>query len=694
MKNLQPYKYILRYLIDPAFHADDRIDELVDFCQASRIGEVMLFITAEELSAGHPTRAEWEAYAELGKSLSRRLGEVGVDLSLNPWSTLYHDPRGRILREGQSFQCMVGESGYTSPLNACPLCPAWQQWLSESFAYLAREIKPVAIWVEDDWRLHNHGPQLGWGGCFCSLHLQRLAKSVGAPEESVTRETVLQHVLAPGSPHPWRAKWLEISRDSMLEPARKLRHAIAEACPSTRIGLMSSAPDTHSVEDRDWHALQDAFGTTPAFLTRPNMPPYSEATPLTATPSNTRHTLANLKRPIEVYPELECAPRNGPYSKSAAYCVWQCYHAASLGSQGITINHYDMMGNGIALDPKLGEALSQHKDRLDALTALQIDDQNAQGLQVLFSPRVARFRHHERASGLFGLINSSLSWCQASYILGIAHGLVDDVPSNHAADGAAPMAVSDQTLRAFDDDAIRRLLSGPVLLDAVSVEILLQRGFGDMIGVASASWQMLDEVGYSYEQIREDDSAVYGLCSPRMTAQTCSTRLLAMQVTDVSEVRTDIRRADHTRCFPGMVVHRNAQGGRVAMIAYPFDGGYQTDVSFYTVFRRRLLQRLLFEFSPKANLMTCDSHPMHVYRVPTSNGLLMALFNPNYDPVQHPVLSVPTGQLDSLLMYHLDAKGQWRTVSCQVVEHGDRDDYIVPFTLHALEACFLLAKKV
>ncbi len=40
---MNPYRYILRYYIDPGFHEDDRIIELVHFCHSSGIQEVMLF---------------------------------------------------------------------------------------------------------------------------------------------------------------------------------------------------------------------------------------------------------------------------------------------------------------------------------------------------------------------------------------------------------------------------------------------------------------------------------------------------------------------------------------------------------------------------------------------------------------------------------------------------------------------------
>jgi len=188
------FRYILRYKIDPLFHAADRIDELLRFCDESRTEEVMLFFCAEELTTGHPTLAELKPYVEMGKRLKHGLDKQGIALSLNPWTTTYHLSRGRSLKPGQNFRVMVHENGLVSQITACPLCENWQTHICETFSYLVRELQPTVFWVEDDWRLHNHEPDGGWGGCFCDVHLERFAKAVGQP---VTREELLTNILAP-----------------------------------------------------------------------------------------------------------------------------------------------------------------------------------------------------------------------------------------------------------------------------------------------------------------------------------------------------------------------------------------------------------------------------------------------------------------------------------------------------------------
>ena len=55
---MNDFRYILRYYIDPGYCENERIAELVDFCQNSCIKEVMLFFNPEEVNNGHITLEE------------------------------------------------------------------------------------------------------------------------------------------------------------------------------------------------------------------------------------------------------------------------------------------------------------------------------------------------------------------------------------------------------------------------------------------------------------------------------------------------------------------------------------------------------------------------------------------------------------------------------------------------------------
>lgn len=643
------YRYILRYLIDPFFDPEARLKELVAFCQSARIEEVMLFVTAEELSAGHPTSEELDHYIELGRAARHQLSQEGIALSLNPWSTIYHSARGRRLRGSQSFRLMVGENGVMSQISPCPLDHSWQQYLSDSFARLAGEIKPTALWIEDDWRLRNHDAALGWGGCFCEDHLARFSSKVG---QSVTREELLEAILQPGSPHPWRSLWLDLSGETLLQPLRRVSEAIRTASPGTRVALMSGSPDAHAAEGRDWRLFQEAVGYAPTFLGRPTMKPYTQMNALETQPGMTRLAFANYEGEIEIYPELENSPRCGIYSKSQAYSRWQILNAAVMGSAGITINHYDMLGNGISLDEDYGRGLEELKPILNALKELGLDDRQADGVRILFHPHISRVRQTESATkGMVALSQNSAAWGDTCFILGIAHHY-----SKEAGESPAPTLVNQQTLRAFSDEEILRLLSGALILDAESVEILLERGFGELLGIGAQGRKTLAQAAYSYEQI-EAERFGGPLRRPRMTAQRCSTWLLPLEPQAGAEILTGIYGPDHRRLWTASTLFRNSRGGRIVCLTYPIQGASQFFMAFFNVYRKAFLQRLLFEMSPSAYLACVANHPLQAYR---TSGNFLAALNPTDDRVGHVDWLINRNDFVNGSWEHLERDGSWR----------------------------------
>ena len=679
------YRYILRYLIDPRFEAEARIEELVHFCVKSRVEEVMLFLAAEELSAGYPLEQELSDFITLAQNLKRRLTSEGIALSLNPWATLYHSPRGRVLREGQNFRLMVGESGQQSLISPCPLCPQWQEYLASTFARMVGEIEPVALWIEDDWRLINHGSILGWGGCFCDEHLRRFSELA---DRSVSREELQAAIFRVGPVHPYRKIWLDLSRDSLLEPLRKVVSRMRDVSPSVQIGLMSGNPDLHAAEGRDWHLLQEVTANGSPFIGRPSMKPYTQHHALATPPSLTRLTISHLHGKIEIYPELENSPRCGAYSKSRAYSAWQIFHSALIGSAGITINHYDMLGNGISLDPHFGEMLTELKPRLNRLRELEIDDRVSGGVRILFSPEIAYHRRLSTSNGrMAGLSQPTTLWADTCAILGISYRF-----DSTAGDQRELYLLNQQTLRCFSNEAIRDLLSCAVVLDAESAAILLERGFGELIGLHGVQTRRLDEAGYAYEQIVAERFCPRGESPalPRMSAQRCSPTLAEFAPVDGAEILTEVFTADHQRLWPGAVLFRNPLGGRILSITYPLNGEGQFFMGFFNVYRRDLLQLVFAEMAPNSAFTAVANVPMHTYSAPVKDGILLAALNPTDDDTDEVIWRMPDQDFSQGNWQVLSTAGNWLPIT--VTPHKESATTLLlefPVKVKALDGVFL-----
>ena len=149
---------------------------------------------------------------------------------------------------------------------------------------------------------------------------------------------------------PTARSWLDVSRETMLSAARAIGQAVRQASATARVGLMSSVPHVHAAEGRDWHALASRAGGRPA-ARGPHPPAGLSGTgpPARYLAGLNRVALLNrafLPTETEVYPELENFPYS-LFSKSRRFTRFQLLSALVLNLAGITIDLYDLNGNGI-----------------------------------------------------------------------------------------------------------------------------------------------------------------------------------------------------------------------------------------------------------------------------------------------------------------------------------------------------------
>ena len=181
----QSYCYSFRFCCDPGFNDRREIASLRRFVREAQIDDVAVFCNVEELNTGHMTEEEQETiWLRLLCDVQAALAPEGVQLSVNHWHSLMHADLGKTLPQSQPFRRMVDMDGREADLCVCPMCERWQTYFAGLYARYA-SLSPHILWVEDDFRLHNHDP-LRWGGCFCPAHMREYARRAGKPE--LTRE--------------------------------------------------------------------------------------------------------------------------------------------------------------------------------------------------------------------------------------------------------------------------------------------------------------------------------------------------------------------------------------------------------------------------------------------------------------------------------------------------------------------------
>ncbi len=171
------FKYIFRFCCDPGFNDVPETRALLRLVEEAGIDDVCVFANVQELNTGHMTPEEQGVWLDLMAELAARLKKKGVTLSVNHWHTVMHADLGKKLPAHQPFRLMVDPRGNRASLCVCPLCENWQKHLSRIFARYAG-LDASILWVEDDFRLHNHDPLL-WGGCFCEEHMRIYSQKAG-----------------------------------------------------------------------------------------------------------------------------------------------------------------------------------------------------------------------------------------------------------------------------------------------------------------------------------------------------------------------------------------------------------------------------------------------------------------------------------------------------------------------------------
>ncbi len=548
-------RYHLRFQILPSPRVESDARDLVAFCRSHHVEEVALFVAAEEWNNGLLSKAEEDRWFRAIRTARKVIDGAGIAVSLNPWATSLHSGRGRTFPKGRRFAPMVSPAGEVSKACASFADPAFQAYLCRLYGRFAR-LGFRVIWIEDDFRFHNHSP-LTWGGGFEPLVLARFSRKLG---RAATREEVVAALLKPGTPHPWRAVWQSVWRDIHLELAAGLAAAVGKASGGrTKLGLMTSDPRVHSFEGRDWHALFKALSINGQVAHRPHYAGYSEGPGHQKTWSIQMLDLQKQFRPAgcEVAPEVENFPFTR-WSKSDTQTWAEMALCQFHGSDALLLDVFPFSGNRASTEPEIGVLLDASRPALAWIAERFAPGLESQGVGVPYKmDAAARARLPKGASSLWNYSVAS-PFEAGRYLLQYGIPMTSRLsPVN---------AVFGPLMWTFTDAEIDTLLRGGLLLDGESASILQQRGFGALTGVSVDAIAGREESPYSIEQVisrrtgAEPGFYMNANVVPRMA------RLAASRG---AVVWTRILQPDGRAFGPGWVVYENRLGGRVATCAAP-----------------------------------------------------------------------------------------------------------------------------
>ena len=503
--------YTLRYMLDPRANTPTKDEKLIEFVKKGKIDDVAFFINGEELNHSHLTKAETQLWLDAIKPLQKKLSEIGVTTSLNPWTTIMHSDRGYQVNPEIGFNTFVDLDGNKAQDMACPADPTWRKYLANTYAQYA-SIHPRRLWLEDDFRHYNHSPLKLM--CFCDYHMQLYNEKLGKKE---TRAEFVKKMLQPGKPTKERQVYLDQARQEMIETEHIIEQAVHKVSPETDLAQMTSYPDWHALEGRDWDNLFKAqAGEGHPKVARPHLPAYNEVAPLQYGryfEEYTRITAAFLGENAELYPELE-SYMYSPLVKSNAFTAFQIITSALIGSQGILLNLFDMMGNGINDSWHYAEMLAQIKPFVNQLLENRLPIDHLRGIKVLVDQDSSYYLQTKTGKNVEELLPHEKNWASLLGAFGFATTILPISKKTSLKNEV--VAISGQLLRNLTNAQVTELVKNNfVLLDGESVQVLLDRKLGNLLHIEKAEWHPVRSNYQVFEQA--DGQTVDGVESPRIT---------------------------------------------------------------------------------------------------------------------------------------------------------------------------------
>lgn len=650
----------------PEWCFEELASELVEEAVKSRINEVIIKVDVEEFSHGHPDPEWLRGYCVRLKDLRDQLRKYGICCSLNPWITIGHADRGRDERSRiPGFQGIVGADGITCRHCACPLCEAWRQRDIELWQIYA-SVRPRAIWVEDDLRTFNHEPVKF--GCFCPNHMARFSSLAG---RTVTREELVEALLAPGEPHPWRKLFLDMQSAVTRETAAILTAAVHRIDRNIIMGVMSSGPRLHCAEGRDWTTLAQTFADGGPLFSRPTIGMYNEGSlrDFYFAQDSIKLTRAVLPPETKDYTEVENYPYSA-YANSGLFTFLKAAVSFAFGASGIAANLYNHLGSSIKTDHEALSSLIRNREFLNSLARINTEyPAEFRGVRVLFHAEEASRKHLDAQSGLEKLFSSGYDTVFALEGCGI--------PTTYS-----PMPVSvltGETARCFSDEELMDLFRQGLMLDGAAADILIQRGFGKFIGISSmgecGTPRELGEI-FSCEEIplESEHKVCYTTCT--LFGKSGPVRFYR-PVSAGAEPAAWFVDCDRQHTTPSLLYFTNALGGRVAVHALGMENA--ASPTYFSPERKIELQNIIRFLSNDAPEFLADPGPEAwplAWRKSGEKSEIIGCFNLSLNTWNgvHFQLRRTSGTPRFVMRLHPD--GKWRTESSCSVSRSNRTLHI------------------
>ncbi len=400
----------------------------------------------------------------------RALKKAGIpSVGINVLATLGHLDEARDFVRKLPFQPMIGHDGAASTGCACPNTPGLREYIRKKYTAYARA-KPDFIWVDDDLRMQHHG--VPWP-CFCPTCLKLFSQTAGRKRG---REELVKELNSPGGAQ-LREAWVEHNARSLESILAHIEKTIHEVDPGIATGLMTAGAGWTTYSGM---AFDRWFPALKAVKARPGGGFYKDERPIEMfqkTIDVGRQRAALPPTVTEIQYELE----NFPYislSKSRRSLIDECTLALGFGLNGIAFNALGAVGDrGLGVREPIMRAVRDARPFWEAFVAHARGLPTA-GLWSAWHTRMMGRQLVRKGEGWLGKDRSG-HMMRPDQLGPIGLPLSVDRPG-------CGVILASRVAETFDEAELRGMLSGPVLMDNLALEVLTERGLGGLTGVRIA----------------------------------------------------------------------------------------------------------------------------------------------------------------------------------------------------------------
>ncbi|MBQ8146788.1 MAG: hypothetical protein IJ039_08385 [Clostridia bacterium] len=608
--------YILRYYLPIKPHFDEeytekRFVELIDFCKRTSVGAVMFYVALDPNWYYMPDTVE---YARQSKEQMlpyiKRLREAGISYQLNFQNILGATLGGVDFTSVFNWEMLVDHKGRKSLGCGCPIGECFREQAGERLR-IWTETKPDVIWIDDDFRYHNHGTPIfarqdgeSWYNdyyCFCDEHLRLFNEKY---QTSYDREELICHMTKCGEPLDIRKKYLDFLGETIAETADWIRHTVQTISPETRIAQMTSVPDAHSAEGRDWNNFLYSLCGEYSPIVRPHFGPYKEGNPrdfiecYRALAQTMVQLNSNYQGKVEYCPEVENT-RFTVWSKSTAATAFQLRLSAFMGCKDITLSLYDLDGGALCDEPAYEKMLIKEKPYFHKLVALGLGDASEDGVIIPISQSSAK-NYHMRNGDNYETLGGKDRYID-KYLLRMGIPCCY-LPPEKICNGI--VALDSYSAGFLSNEKLNDILSGAVLIDGGAARTLVERGFGDKIGIKTLKKQNV----FINSEIFTDQKRIDGTYI-RVPSRIPFDCWFDMELNQKAQKLSEFVTPDGKK-YPALTCFGNNIGGMV--VTYPAINDFGD--GFFTHHRVKAFKDVLGVLSPTLPRIDCNSYALSVVK--------------------------------------------------------------------------------